>query len=180
MEIALLSSDSIRIKGKTSSIVINPENKSVALQAAILIGDQQGKNFITSEGIVIDGPGEYEVGGIKISGTRGKDNRLELSEASQEVVYSMIVDGVSIAVGTLSALAATQQKIKEHNIVLVMSLIELDASFITSIAISAAVFYGPEGAKVVSSFAKEGVREMPKYSTSFDKLPQEMETILLT
>lgn len=177
MEIALLSPDSIRIKGKTSSIVINPQNKSVPLQAAILIGVQQGKNFVSDEGITIDGPGEYEVGGIKISGTRGKEASLD--SARQEVVYSMTVDGVAVAIGTLTALSAAQQKIKEHNIVVALSLSSMEASFITSIAVNSVLFYGTTASEVVSNFAKEGVKEMSKYTTTLDKLPQEMETILL-
>jgi hypothetical protein len=169
MEIAILSQDSIRVKGKSSSIVINPQNKSVPLQAAILIGVQQGKNFNPEEGIVIDGPGEYEIGGVKISGMRGKD----------EVVYSMTVDGVAIALGTLTALSAAQQKIKEHNIVVSLTMTEMEAAFVTSIAVNSVLFYGPVADKVVSNFAKEGVKEMSKYSTTLDKLPQEMETVLL-
>ena len=184
MEIVLLSSDSIRIKGKSCTIVVNPQNKSVPLQVAILIAEQQGKNFVSDEGIIIDGPGEYEVGGVKISGTRGKDARLDSSEKTEsqarpEVVYSMSVDGVAIAVGTLEALSEAQQKIKEHNIVVAFVASEIDASFITNIAVNGAVFYGPESSKVVSNFAKEGVREMPKYVATLDKLPTEMETVLL-
>lgn len=169
MEIALLSPDSIRIKGKNCILVVNPQNKLVPLQAAILIGVEQGKNFVSDEGITIDGPGEYEVGGVKISGTRGKD----------EVVYSMTVDGVAIVVGTVESLSAVQQKIKEHNIVVALVTDEVDASFMTNIAVNAAVFYGSESSKVVSNFAKEGVREMSKYVVTLDKLPAEMETVIL-
>lgn len=169
MEISLLSLDSIRIKGKSSSIVVNPQNKTVALQAAILIGTQQGKAFISDEGITIDGPGEYEIGGIKISGTRIKD----------ETVYSMTVDGVAVAIGTLTALSGAQQKIKEHNIVIALSLSDMEASFITSIAVNGVLFYGPHAKSVVSAFAKEGVKTQPKYQATLEKLPQEMETVLL-
>jgi len=176
MEIALLSSDSIRIKGKHSSIVINPQNKSIPLQAAILIGVQQGKNFESSEGITIDGPGEYEVGGIKISGTRGKDVR---SEAGYEVVYSMTVDGVTIAIGTLTGLHSAQQKMKEHNIAVILAIDETEAAFVTSMAVNAVLFYGPQAKKAVSGFAKENVKEVNKYQVTLEKLPQELETVLL-
>lgn len=179
MEIALLSSDSIRIKGKHSSIVINPQNKSIPLQVAILIGTQQGKNFISSEGVTIDGPGEYEVGGIKISGVQGKDTRSETGQARHEVVYSMTVDGVAIAVGTLSGLHSSQQKMKEHNIAVVLALDEIEASFVTSMAVNAVLFYGSCAAKALSGFAKENVKEVNKYQVTLEKLPQEIETVLL-
>lgn len=171
MEIALLSQNSLRIKSKAASIGINPDSKNSQFNAIIIIGDEAGGTRVfTNDGVlIIDGPGEYEVAGIKISGVRNKS----------ETVYSMNIDGVDVIVGTVSALSDSQQKIKEHNIVCIATTVNADASFATSIASHAVIFFGAMADQVVHTFAKENVKKLPKYQTTLDKLPSEMETVLL-
>jgi hypothetical protein len=41
------------------------------------------------------------------------------------------------------------------------------------------IFYGEKAAEIAQTFGKETVKQMAKYSTTKDKLPQEVETIVL-
>jgi hypothetical protein len=72
-----------------------------------------------------------------------------------------------------------QHKLKEHNVVIVDCDEKVDASFLTSLAVNAVLFYGENADEVAQGFEKEKLQKLNKYSASLGKLPAEMETILL-
>lgn len=166
MEIALLPKSALKIKGKNASFVVNPHDGTV-YNAALLIGKSAQANT-SEEMVVIDGPGEFEVGGVKMSGVR----------SDGEVFYSLTVDSVGIVVGSINALEKMHQKMKEHNIVVVLCDEVTNASFLTSLSSNAIIFYGEKAAEIAQTFGKE-TKQMAKYSTTKDKLPLEMETVVL-
>ena len=94
-------------------------------------------------------------------------------------IYSMSVDGVSVLVGPLNALEKIHNKLQEHNIVVVNCSEEGNASFITSLTENVTIFYGEKASEVAQAFGKENIKPMNKYSSTKDKLPAEVETILL-
>jgi len=166
MEIALLPKSALRIKGKTAAFALNPQN-SVAVNAIMLFDPHAA--FESEEAVVLQGAGEYEIGGVKITGSRS-DNA---------VLYSMQIDGMEIVAGPITLLSALQHKLKEHNVVVVNCDETTDASFLTSLAVNAVLFYGDKAAEVAEGFEKEKLQKMTKYSASLGKLPAEMETVLL-
>lgn len=168
MEIALLPKSGIRIKGKQASVAIDPVDKTVYEAVLILIKtpDEVSKQ---DGSILITGAGEYEIGGIKITCFR--------SEA--DLLYSITVDGVDVLVGNLNALEKMQHKLKEHNIVVVTCQSEGSSSFITSLTQNVVMFYGEKAVEISASFGKENVKTMNKFSSTKDKLPAEVETVLL-
>ena len=166
MEIALLPKSILRVKGKTASFVVNPQT-SVAANALLML--EHGADLPTEEAVVLNGAGEYEIGGVKITGLRNEKN----------VLYSMNIDGLEVVVGSISLLAAMQHKLKEHNVVIVNCNETVDASFLTSLAINAVLFCGDKATEVAQGFEKEKLQKMNKYTASLGKLTTEMETILL-
>src|SRR5664279_1566955 len=108
MEIALVQKTALRIKGKQASFVVNPVDTASANAALIL--DETIPEINTEETVILRGPGDYEIGGVKITGIRGEKG----------VVYSLTVDGIAIVVGKIDTLSAMQQKLKDHNIVLAL------------------------------------------------------------
>ena len=166
MEIALLPKSALRIKGKTATFVVNPQG-SASVNAVLLL--DPNAEFETEEAVVIKGAGEYEIGGVKITGSRNE----------KSVLYSMNIDGIDIIVGTISLLSAMQHKLKEYNIVAVNCDEVTNASFLTSLAINAVLFYGEKAPEVAQGFEKEKLTQMNKYAATLGKLPAEMETILL-
>jgi hypothetical protein len=169
MEISLLSKTSLRIKGKRSVIAIDPQDKTTS-NAAILLSMPRAKaNTYDAETVIINGPGEYEIGGIKIKGT----------VSGNDVIYFLSVDGISILIGKIESLDKMQQKLQENNIVLALSDMVLPASFLTSLASNALIFYGEKAFEISQSFGKNDLKPIQKYITTLDKLPQEMEAVLL-
>lgn len=168
MEIAILPKSGIRIKGKQATLAIDPQDKAT-YESVLLLSKTPEEVTKQDNAILITGAGEYEVGGIKITCMR--------SEA--DLLYSIIVDGVDVLVGKLDVLEKMQHKLKEHNIVVVNCTSEGSASFITSLAENVVMYYGEKASVISASFGKENVKDMSKYSSTKDKLPAEVETVLL-
>jgi len=168
MEIALLTKSGLRIKGEQASVAIDPSDKAV-YEAVLLLTKTPEEVTKQDETILVTGAGEYEIGGIKVGCMRSET----------DLVYSIIVDGVEVMVGKLTVLEKMQHKLKEHNIVVVNCDAEGSASFITSLAENVVMFYGDKAKEITASFGKENVKEMTKYSSTKDKLPTEVETVLL-
>ncbi len=170
MEVTVQGKVSLKIKGKHASIQVNPIDKSGGYNAAILIANPPKSSLkLLDEIVVIDGPGEYEAGGIKISGIR----------ADGVTAYSLSVDGVEVLLGDVKTLEKLHPKLKEHTIAIVYTPEEANVSFATALASSALLFYGEKSNAVIDTLAKDEKKVLPKYQITAEKLPLEMETILL-
>lgn len=170
MEIVLLAKNGLKIKGKQTVLLVSCVDKSTHFSGIIALGGSDDRAFRTANTVVINGPGEYEIGGIKITGFR----------ADSDAIYSLKVDDVDVLLGTIQDLENMHQKLKEHNLVVVnVGSSTKDASFVTGLSSNAVLYYGDEAEAVVKSFVKEAVQKLSKYQTTKDKLPQEMETVLL-
>jgi hypothetical protein len=168
MEIALLPKDSLKIKGKHATFIVDSMDKSIC-EGVIVLNKTQDQLSIQDGVVVIDGPGEYEIGGVKISGIRSEG----------EVVYNLNVEGVEILLGRLSSLEKQQHKLKEQDIVVAYVDSMTNASFVTSLASSVVIFYGEQAKAQVEKFGKGNVLTVQKYSGIAGKLPQEVETVIL-
>lgn len=168
MEISLVSKTSLRIKGKNAVIAIDPQDKT-EVNAALVFSIPQEKIDTTGADVVIAGPGEYETGGIKITGIRN----------DIDMIYSMTVDAVTVLIGKTGSLEKMQPKLKESNILIVLCNDVSDTAFLTSLVSSVIIFYGEKAAEVGKLFGGEGVKHLPKYATTIDKLPAEVETVIL-
>src|SRR5438046_1510882 len=108
MEIAVLPKQALRLKGKKSTFVINPQEKLEGYNAALYT---RPITSFDSEIVKIAGAGDYEVAGVKIVGMRTEDS----------IVYSMNIDELEILVGEIKALEKMQHKLKEHTVVVILS-----------------------------------------------------------
>jgi hypothetical protein len=168
MEIATLAKGSLRIKGKHSSLVIDPQDK-LPYNAALALVLPPADVKPVDECVLIAGAGEYEIGGIKITGIRN----------ATDMLYSIYIDSIECLVGTVSALEKMQHKLKEYNVVIVNCNNEVPASFLTSLAVNSLVCYGEKAQDVTKTMGQENIKALPKYQTTIDKLPSEIETVLL-
>lgn len=168
MEIAILPHTSLKIKGKYALLGIDPQDNS-PYNGAILLGNLTGKVNQPKETVVISGPGEYEIGGVKMTGMRNEE----------DVLYSMNIDGVEVLLGKVKTLEKMQHKLKEHNIVVVNCDNVTDSSFLTSLASNVVLFYGEKATELSQTFGRDNVKKMSKFSTVRDKLPAEVETVVL-
>jgi len=168
MEVSILPENSLKLKSKHSVFLVNPTGKIADANALLFLssGHKAADDFV-----VIDGPGEYEIGGVKVSGIK----------AGEDSVYSLLLDGVDVMIGKLSAIEKIQHKAKEHSMVVISAdeLAQTDAAFITGLATSILVAFGNNGKTIIGSFGKGEPQVMNKVVVTKDKLPVEMQTILL-
>ncbi len=76
MDVSIIKDSSLRIKGNKTAIVIDPLPLKVEAQIAIVTGSSSDISFEKVEGLklIIEGPGEYEVGGVSVVVKRIKDD----------------------------------------------------------------------------------------------------------
>lgn len=170
MEVALVSNNSIRLKGKQGTFIINPSGKVAGANGVILLGNHAiaSENYI-DETVYIKGPGEYEIAGVKLSGLRN----------SLDTVFSIRMDNIEILVGRAESLEKDSSKLKEHNIVILYADTKVDPSFVTTLTTNVVMMYGEHAEETIKIFAKEAFKQETKYQTTAEKLSTEMEEILL-
>lgn len=124
MEITFLGHSSFKIKGKTTSVITDPFDPNMVglkfpkSEADIVTVSHQHNDHNNVEIIggvkkVVDGPGEYEIGGISIIGTASYHDASKGAERGGNTIYSIEVEGVRIThLGDLGH-TLTEEKIKE-------------------------------------------------------------------
>lgn len=173
MDVILLNQNTLKIKGKASSLVVNPNsstNKTEA-NAILLLSSYSDQKFGKIEGahITIKGPGEYEVNGMKISAT----------SVGQELVAKIDVDDLKLLLGSGSAIEKVLDKIEECQVAVVGSESEFNHSTLTKLEPKVLIVYGDKQEDVAKSLGKDNAIKAIKYSTTAEKLPEEMEVVLL-
>ncbi|MDP3987715.1 MAG: hypothetical protein Q8P80_01065 [Candidatus Levybacteria bacterium] len=168
MEIIALSVDSIKIKGKNTSVVVDPRliKSKTEADAIVLLNENQDYDLskIENQRLLIKGPGEYEFGGIKISGLSCGD----------DIVYEMLIDGLKIILGKAESIEKIKDKVGEHEVAVLKISSQFDQNLITAIEPRVAVFYGEKAQEVDSN-----LKPVLKFATKSDKLPEELEKVIL-
>lgn len=168
MEISLVASNSLKIRSKQSLIMVNNVGKGVVCQGVILFGKDMHSANLPENIPVISGPGEYEIGGIKITGI-----------PEVQTIYSMHIDGIDVLLTTTSALEKMHSKLKEHHIIILHEDDSLSSSSVMTLSPKVLLVYGEGSEQTVKTLSKEDVKRLSKYSTALEKLPQELEVVLL-
>lgn len=168
MEIALLNEKSLRVKGKQGSVIINPFGKATDANGFILF-EASIDEKIPEDKLVISGPGEYEFSGIKVSGIK----------LGSSVAYGIRVDRIEILIGRGDVIGKDYSKLHEYHIAVLRIDDVVDPSFVTSIASNVIIFYGIKAQESMKQLANDAYNTESKYVVTFDKLPQEIEKIVL-
>lgn len=186
MEIALLSKKSLRLKGKKSTLVVDVlDTKKTEANAFLFLTENSLESNADKEALTISGPGDYEVSGTKIAVAPGVDS-----------VYEMVIDGIKIVLAKASALLHIKDKIDEQNIVIVYANETIDQSALTNAAPSVVVCYGEKAEEISRQLGKgrrsseeesknEGenndavIKSVDKFSVILEKLPAELQVVLL-
>ncbi len=149
---------------------------------------------------IFDGPGEYESKGIIITAVKSYHDKAEGKERGNNTIFNVCVDGVNIVhLGDLGQDKLTEDQINDidkADIVLVPvgSVFTINAKEASSIVsqlepkIVIPMHYKIEGLKFelepVENFLKEmgaeNLAPIPKLSITKDKLPEELEVVLLS
>jgi len=93
MEIKYLGGKTVFLKGKKESVLVNPDieigNNKNGARIVLYTSESQGRADLEDNRVLINGAGEYEVGGVEINGISGGD---------ENTVYRLIVDGFKVVV----------------------------------------------------------------------------------
>ncbi len=144
MEISLVNKTSVKLKGKAASVVIDPTAKS---EAEIVITtkalDSLTLDKVEGVRLIISGPGEYEAGGISITGKSSKG----------QILYQII--DTSRVMFTTSAGVSTVPDDEEYDCLLIEVVGELKEDSFASINAKCVVLFGDLAALSIKSESQE-------------------------
>ncbi len=176
MDITLLDKNSIKIKIKKVNFVIDPKQKMAKTSADAIITfniEDADLTRVTDYRVLIKGPGEYEVGGIKVIGTKLGDN----------LYYSFIINEVSVIMGKVKSLEQMLDKISEHNIAILNVDSKINPSIITTIEPKSLILYGDKVKEELPSLSKELLEKKTEHSQKVsineEKTQEEIELVVL-
>lgn len=179
MEIKYFSQGKIYLKGKKESVWINPDKDNLDnknYEARIIIFTEKTRNFVKlgseEKRVVIAGPGEYEIGGIEISGINS--------------MYVLNVDGIKVVImgkneGEINE--KKKEKLEEADVL----MISLEANSGEIAKKSAANYVIPidyedrneELKEFLDSFDRENLESIESLKVEKENLPEAMEVVLL-
>lgn len=171
MDIATVGGNSIKLKGKSVILVTDPAPSLPKTQADAIILLNGISNIdtsrVTDSRIIINGPGGYEVGGAKISGTA----------TPKGVLYKLSIDGVSIILGKTTE--SKTEGFNECQVSIINTNGEFNESFVTGLESKITVLYGDKKIDAAKALGAESVIPVPKITITKDKLPEKMEIVVL-
>ncbi len=170
MEITLLSPNSIKIRSKLINFVVDPvvTNSKTEAEVIVSLGEKIDTSKVSDFRLIISGPGEYEASGVKISGEKNKTGNL----------YKLSLDRLNVCLAKASVLSKAENSSEIQIVIINTDEISVD-KIITSMQPKVVILYG-ENALEAAKTIKEGIENtVNKYAVTFDKLPQEMEVVVL-
>lgn len=172
MDFSILHDSSIKIRSKNASVVVDPtqEIAKTNADAVIVLGTNSNINTerVADQRILIDGAGEYEVSGVKIAGFAGKNGS----------VYSILGDNIEIILGKVSEISGMQDKTFSCQIAILNVDDELK-SIVARLEPKIVILYGDKKMDGAIALGKENAEAVSKFSVLKDKLPEEMQVVVL-
>lgn len=106
MELTYLGHACFRIRGKKGTVVVDPYSKDIGFLMpkikadAVLIthqhDDHNADERVKDYRVKIEGVGEYEVGGIKITGIASFHDKEKGKKRGRNTIYKIVVDGIEV------------------------------------------------------------------------------------
>lgn len=138
MEIQKLTENSIKIKGKNASIVVDPSGKT---EAEIIIATQPDSlltlDKVEGQRLIISGPGEYEAGGISVT---GKQLKSAMPAGRQGFMYQ-ITEGSKIMLVSSDNISSVPDD-EEFDALIVKVISDFKSDLLGPITRKCTVFYG--------------------------------------
>ncbi len=168
MEITLLSKHTVRIKGKKTTLVLDPDTQ-VDADAILTLNNNAISGKVQPDQLIIQGAGEYEVGGIKIS----------VYANGGEYLYDMTIDNTRVVAAQSQILQRMKEKLTDRDILLFHASEELNPALVTQLSPQAVVLYGEHSMVTAKALGKDAQPAVKKYQVTKEKLPVEMEVVIL-
>lgn len=212
MDILWFGQACFKLKGKTSTVIIDPFDpemvglklpKDLEADSCLVTHNHRDHNntaALTNNPVIINGPGEYEIKGVAITGVSVYHDKEQGEARGKNTVYNVHIDGLNIVhlgdLGhTLSEVQTEEIGVTDILLVPVGSVYTIDAKDASTVVsqleprIIIPMHYGGlPGFKIelepVELFLKEMGVENPlplaKLSITKDKLPEEPQVVLLS
>lgn len=172
MDIANLVDNVIKIRSKNTSFVVDPVKTMVKVNAdAILLLNNNihvDTSRVLDQRIIICGGGEYEVGGIKISGIK----------IGHGIVYSLFLDSCLVVLGKISDISRLQDTPLSCEVALLLADSDLK-SIVAKLEPKIVVLYGDKRLEGARSLGKGGIEPVQKMTLTKGKLEEEMQVVVL-
>ena len=173
MDISILSKNSIKIHSKHANFIVDPESlvTKVSCDAVILLNNNNiDLGRVVDHRIIIDGPGEYEVNGVKVLGVKG----------DRGFVYGIAADGFSVILGKSEEISKIKEEFNtECQIAIIDADDEFSSSVVTKLEPKIVILYGDNKESAAKLLGKENLPLIKKFTVVKDKLPEEMEVVVL-
>lgn len=171
MDIVEVGKNSIKIRGKNIAFAVDPskETPKTSADAIVLLNGYENIDIsrVVDSRIIINGAGEYEVGGAKISGTTTPKGTL----------YKLSIDGITVILG--GACETKAEGFSSCQVLLINTDSELSESFVTALEPRIAVLYGDSKKEAAKTLGAENIPSVSKITVTKDKLPEKMEVVVL-
>lgn len=171
MEFAYISENSVRIKGKQVALTTNllGAKSKVVSDAVLLTGKEHATEFFNTDlGVVLQGPGEYETKGTKITGFA----------VEEDTMYTVTLEGLAIFVGNVTSADKAKDKLHEHDVAILFADEVLSQNVLGILNARIVIFVDGKAEENAKAFGKEYAKTS-KYAVTKDKLPSETEFIFL-
>ncbi len=102
MDISYKGGNCIEIAVKKETIIIDGGLSALGIKDrtakdAVYVATQKGFNPSKAEGMIIDGPGEYEIRNVSVKGISSV-RMVEVNDDKKATIYRLVIDGVSFAI----------------------------------------------------------------------------------
>lgn len=172
MEITQLFPESIKIRSKTASFVTDPSANISKTEADAILCLGSDMDIDTSKigefRVIISGPGEYEVKGVKISSNK----------AGIGTFYRLSLDKMDVSLTSASSLSKIENAMQSHVVIINADALPSDKT-ITAMQPNVVVLYGKMAVEAGKSLKESTAPAVNKFAVTFEKLPAEMEVIVL-
>ncbi|MCL6096093.1 MAG: hypothetical protein M1444_00200 [Patescibacteria group bacterium] len=173
MEVVLLDKTSLRIKSKHTNFIVDPSgqlSKTPTDGVIILSGEAVDLSKVTDYRVVVKSPGEYEIGGVKISGI----------DVDGVTVYGLTIDNIDVLLAKASSVTKVSEKLKEYDIAIFNVDAEINQTVVTALEPRVVILYGEKANEATKALGKENAEKVQKFIATKDKLPEEMQVVVLS
>lgn len=171
MDIANVIDNVIKIRSKNTSFVVDPVKTmaKVSADAILLLNNNMHVDTtrVLDQRIIISGQGEYEVGGVKVSGIKVLGG----------IVYSLFLESYLVVLGKVSDISRLQDRIPSCEIALLLVDHDLK-SIVAKLEPKIVVLYGEKKMEGARSLGKIGIEPVQKFTTK-GKLEEDMQVIVM-
>ncbi len=172
MDVLLLSKNAIKIRSKKASLIIDPDKTMPKTPAdcVILMDKESDVSKVSDQRLLVSGPGEYEVGGLKITGISfGGKTAYDLSDENVSDLF----------LARASAVENVSEKVRDYSVAVINADAALNPTLITALEPRLLILYGEKAREGAKLLGKDEFTVSNKFSFTEDKLMEEMQVVVL-